>query len=364
MKILELHYSTSWAGAERVVVDLSNELSHTNEVILCTILDDSLPGKSYYKKDLSPNIKYINLKCQRGLQIKALWKVYKLIKNLKPDIVHAHTDLMVLFLPALLYRKTKYFHTLHNLANKCLKRNYLKDIYKWFYNKRIQAITISKVCLDSYIQLYHLNNAIKIDNGRSQLCPSNKIKETCDEIKKLKLHPDDKIFVHVARCAEAKNQSLLVSTFKKILDEDIHAILLMIGANYDNPNNKALFSNIPKGMYCLGTKNNICDYLLNADFFILSSLWEGLPISLLEAISCGVIPICTPAGGIPDVIIDEQKGFLSPDFTENNFYKTIKKAIQKESSFERKNLITYFQENYSMQHCANLYIKTFKNDTV
>ena len=106
MKILELHYSTSWAGAERVVVDLSNELSHTNEVILCTILDDSLPGKSYYKKDLSPNIKYINLKCQRGLQIKALWKVYKLIKNLKPDIVHAHTDLMVLFLPALLYRKT------------------------------------------------------------------------------------------------------------------------------------------------------------------------------------------------------------------------------------------------------------------
>ena len=59
MKILELHYSTSWAGAERVVVDLSNELSHTNEVILCTILDDSLPGKSYYKKDLSGKLIFV-----------------------------------------------------------------------------------------------------------------------------------------------------------------------------------------------------------------------------------------------------------------------------------------------------------------
>ena len=59
MKIFELHYSTSWAGAERVVIDLSNELAKSNEVVLCIIEDDLLPGKSYYKKELSQNIKYI-----------------------------------------------------------------------------------------------------------------------------------------------------------------------------------------------------------------------------------------------------------------------------------------------------------------
>lgn len=359
MKIFELHYSTAWAGAERIVVDLSNELAKNNEVVLCTIEDDSLPGRSYYRKELSQNIRYINLKCQSGLQLKALWRIYKTIKKEKPDIVHAHTDLINLFLPALLYTRTKYFHTLHSLAEKCLKKPYLKYIYKWFYKNRIQAITISNVCLESYKKLYHLNNAIQIDNGRSPLCPSNKIKETSDEIKKLKLHLDDKVFVHVARCSEEKNQSLLVSTFKKILDENIHAILLMIGANYDDPKNKALFSNMPKGMYCLGTRNNICDYLLNADFFILSSLWEGLPISLLEAISCGVIPICTPAGGIPDVISDKNKGFVSADFTEHNFYATIKDALLHEQTFDKKLLKKYFDDNFSMKHCAEQYLKTF-----
>ena len=89
MKIFELHYSTSWAGAERLVVDLSNALSKTNEVILCIIEDDRLPEKAYYKKDISPSIKYINLKCKSGLQLKALWRIYKAIKSEKPDIAYA-----------------------------------------------------------------------------------------------------------------------------------------------------------------------------------------------------------------------------------------------------------------------------------
>lgn len=50
MKILELHYSTSWAGAERFVVDLCNELANKHEVVLCTIEDDNIPEKAYYKK--------------------------------------------------------------------------------------------------------------------------------------------------------------------------------------------------------------------------------------------------------------------------------------------------------------------------
>lgn len=56
MRILEVHYSTAWAGAERLAVDLCNELSDNNEVFLCTIEDDSLPGKAYYKSELRPSI--------------------------------------------------------------------------------------------------------------------------------------------------------------------------------------------------------------------------------------------------------------------------------------------------------------------
>ncbi|MDD5458678.1 MAG: glycosyltransferase family 4 protein [Phycisphaerae bacterium] len=47
-----------------------------------------------------------------------------------------------------------------------------------------------------------------------------------------------------------------------------------------------------------------------ADIYILQSYAEGMPIGLLEAMSYGLVPITTPVGGIPDVIQDEQNGFL------------------------------------------------------
>ena len=58
MKILELHYSTAAAGAERLVIDLSNELSRNNELVLCTTDDDSILENSYYKNEISARIKY------------------------------------------------------------------------------------------------------------------------------------------------------------------------------------------------------------------------------------------------------------------------------------------------------------------
>ncbi|KAA2456752.1 glycosyltransferase family 4 protein, partial [Alistipes onderdonkii] len=116
--------------------------------------------------------------------------------------------------------------------------------------------------------------------------------------------------------------------------------------------------------YWLGAKNNVGDYLLQADFFVLSSLFEGLPISLLEAISCGVIPICTPAGGIPDVINSESNGYVSKSFGADDFYYTLKRAFDDEKYFNRIHLEEYFENNFSMRHCAEGYFNAFShNDT-
>jgi glycosyltransferase involved in cell wall biosynthesis len=360
MRILEVHYSTAWAGAERIVVDLCNELSINHTVYLCTIVDDTLPGKSYYKAELSPSVRYINLKCRSGMDIKGFVRLYKTIKTIKPDVVHAHTDALNLWIPSLLYTKPKYFHTIHNLAQKRQYKSWLTPIYCYFYKHRIQAITISNICKQSYIELYHLNNAIQIDNGRTQMMPSPNLKHVEEEIRNYRKTNQTKIFVHVARCSEQKNEPLLFKTFCRLYNERKDAVLLVIGANYDAPENKYLLETATPNIHWLGLKNNVCDYLLNSDFFILSSKWEGLPISLLEAISTGIIPICTPAGGIPDVIKDRSCGYLSLSMNEEDFYKTVIDALQTSEDFNRERLIEYFQDNFSMKHCANQYIQAFQ----
>lgn len=360
MKILELHYSTSWAGAERFVVDLCNELSNENDIIFCTTDDDKQIENSYYKKEINKNIKYINLSCKSGLQLKSLWRIYKTIIHEKPDIVHAHTDAICIFIPAILHKKCIYFHTLHNLAEKCLNNKRMKFLYKWFYKRRIIPITISQTCNISYQKLYKLYNAININNGRAIITLSNQHQSIAEEINLLKTHKDDKVFIHVARCDKQKNQRLLIHTFNKFLSTGVHAILLIIGSSFDKKENLNILENAHTGIHWLGVKNNVGDYLQYSDFFILSSLWEGLPISLLEAISMGVIPICTPAGGIPNVITSKRIGYLSKDFNEDSFYSTIVEAYNSYSSFDRNYLKEYFINNFSMQACARQYEKTFK----
>lgn len=260
-----------------------------------------------------------------------------------------------------------YFHTLHSLADKYIKgKENLKFLYKWFYKNKITPITISKECQNSYIKLYNLNNSIKIENGRSPLKKTNNYKQVEQEIQSLKIHKDDKVFIHVARYSEAKNQSLLFKTFELFKkNKNNHGILILIGAGYEKVQKLSSYNKI--GIYWLGTKNNVCDYLLNSDFFVLTSSWEGLPISLLEAISCGVIPICTPAGGIPNVITDKNKGYISQDFSLESFYATFEEAYNKEKDFNRENLKQYFNKSFSIEYCANQYINAFKtyskNDT-
>ena len=360
MKILELHYSTAAAGAERLVIDLSNELSRNNELVLCTTDDDSILENSYYKNEISARIKYINLKCKSGLGVKSISRILKIIKEEKPDIVHSHANLITLFLPAILLPGIRYFHTIHNLAERCLINKNLKFIYKWFYKKKVQPVTISQLCLDSYKKLYNMDNAINIVNGRSRLQQTTDYDKVTIELNELRIHDDDKIFVHVARCAKAKNQKLLVDTFNRFLNEGNHGILILIGTAYDSEENIHILNNAQKGIYWLGAKNNVGDYLLQADFFVLSSLFEGLPISLLEAISCGVIPICTPAG----VINSESNGYVSKSFGADDFYYTLKRAFDDEKYFNRIHLEEYFENNFSMHHCAEGYFNAFShNDT-
>ena len=108
MKILQLTYSLGFGGGERFVVDLSNELSKDNEVILVQILSNNNKLNAHYLLDVSKRIKYENLESKKGLSLGVLWKVFKIVRKNKPDIVHAHCSVLAIALAAMLYPKAKY----------------------------------------------------------------------------------------------------------------------------------------------------------------------------------------------------------------------------------------------------------------
>ena len=90
-------------------------------------------------------------------------------------------------------------------------------------------------------------------------------------------------------------------------------------------------------------------------------MWEGLPISLLEAIACRVVPICTPVGGIPNVIKNGITGYLSKDCGEAYYEKTVAKAIIENGKIDKEILFKEYKKNFSMEECSSKYYKIYLN---
>ena len=112
----------------------------------------------------------------------------------------------------------------------------------------------------------------------------------------------------------------------------------------------------------LGELHNPLEYLKMGDAYALCSSYEGMPISLIEAIGVGCVPVCTPVGGIVDVVHNGENGFLSDGIGEESYYKTVKRFLSltdvQLKDMKQKALATYGP--FSMYECARNYVRLFE----
>lgn len=362
MRILELTPSLVPGGAERFTVDLANELSkHTdNQIILLNIRQ--YRNSDFYKNDLSTQINYIQDNGSKSFISKIFQplKVLYWIFKLRPDIVHTHTvGINWLLLPSLLYPKAEYFFTVHNLAEQECTTKLGYYVRTFLFKRNVKAITISDFCKQSFKKFYGYECYKKIDNGCRELKTTEKLNDVIEEIKTYKIDINTKVFINVARFMPQKNHQLLIRAFNKFIQSGKNAILLIIGDYEYFPNTKEKLTKLVNTdrIHFLGTRTNVFDYLSCSDYYCLSSSWEGLPISLLEAGFSGCLPISTPAGGVVDVI-QKEMGILTEDFTEESYLKALNTAYT--IKHNREKLRSLYYKKYSMKICADKYNTLFK----
>lgn len=366
MIILQLTFSLSSGGAERFVVDLCNELARLGHEVHLVVLREKMKNKNdanFYKFLLHENVIFHSLNVNGGIRLSAFTKTSSIIRRINPDIVHCHLNVIPYIFPLALYNKRiSFFHTLHSLAEKAVGFRFQKGINRYYYRtNKIRPITISQICNHSYKEFYKLNNTITIDNGRSTVEATKDIDVTKLEIENYINSENSPVFIHVARFSNLKNQGLLINVFNRIASEGINFTLLVIGSSFDTEEGKRLQENACPSIKFLGAKQNVNDYFLCADAFCLTSIYEGLPISLLEALSAGCVPICTPVGGIPDVIKDGFTGYLSDDVSEESYYKSVQRFLNNPGAIDEKVLQNHFNRNYSIEKCASEHVSLYIN---
>jgi|SRR5690554_207874 len=367
MKIIQLIPNLAGGGAERFVVDLSNELAKTHEVVLITLYDTK--SSDIFLDHLVDKVQIITLGKKLGFDWRVIGKLRKAIKHIKPDIIHTHLRVLNYLMPSIHFLgNVKIVHTIHSDAHRECRNTKIRKVRKYFFKKRIiTPVTISKTSAKSFEKAYGLSMYKLIYNGRNKPKKSNQFNTVSKEIEGYKNDLNTKIFITIGRIEKVKNQLLLVEAFKQFLNNDnVNAILLIIGGGRNNKNSLAIQEKLIEmkndKIFLLGEKNNATDYLYASDYFCLSSLFEGMPITLIEAFATGTIPISTSVGGITEMISELDDSLLSEDLTINSYYNTLKQAYflsDKKKGTIEKHAVELFSNKYSIKNCSLKYVKLY-----
>jgi len=360
MKILEVIQSLASGGAERLVVDLCNELSKTEDVTVLILKD----VKHFYLPQLSPAVKVIEARMPVGGSIKQLIQCCKWVNRIKPDVIHMHSQARYTMLMAnLLYgRRYKFYLTIHNDVNDHYAHGWsgLQVRLSGFIG-RCKFITISETNHQQFCEAHPKLKQRFIQNGRSLPIISNKIDDVKEEMQAYRTAENRMLFIHIARCHPCKDQSLLVDSFNELIAEGEKLALVVIGAGFDSALGKKIIAKACSDIHFIGTKENVYDYLSCADCFCLSSQYEGMPITLIEAYLSGKPIISTPVCGAVDIVKDGENGILSAGHTKEEYKDAVRQFIKNKDS-----ICTAAKKNnehclYDIRECAAKYLDWFKN---
>lgn len=356
MRILQVLATLGTGGAEHCAVELTNELVRQgNECDVLTLFD--VAQENDLIKQLNPCVKVSSLGKKQGLDLKCYIRLYKQIKQGCYDVVHAHVGAIpYLLLSAIFLRKVKFVATIHSEA----RREAGKSINKWnrflmFKQGLCTPVTISEESKASFDDYYNMD-APMVYNGVSNYAGNG--------IAPLRDNEDQFLFIHPASCQPVKNQELLIKAFTRLVIEFSNSKMIWLGSNSSY---KTLFDSLisikPQQFEYLGVVPNVREYLSQADAMCLSSKMEGMPMTIIEAFSVGCPSLCTPVGGIVNMIENGVNGMLSEDLEVESYYKMLKSfcELTTEQRKQMRDMAKRSFEKYSIEKSVRGYLEIYKS---
>lgn len=305
IKVLQIIPDFGLAGAEKMCENLSVELKKNKnvEIEICSFYDKKTVICERLES-LGIIIHYLGK--HRGPDLLMFIRLVKLIKKINPNIIHTHRYVLSYVIPAVKLLKlhnTKIIHTLHSIASKETPKKMWKMQNSAFTKKMVYPVAISEKVKDSMSSVYSipLDCVPVIYNG----VPLDKC------IIKTNYEMGNRI-LHVGRFDDVKNHELLIDIFKKISDVDNSFKLSLIGSGplEEKIKEKVYNLHLEDKVNFLGPQSNCYPFYNENDIFILPSKYEGMPMTIIEAMGTGLAIVCSKVGGIPDMIDDKIDGVL------------------------------------------------------
>ncbi len=287
-------------GAETVLLNLVHELQKKESTLTITVL--ILEDQQYLRDEFDKHgIRVVLLPILHLPVKKQLIALYKYFRKEKPDIVHSHllkSDLVAL--PAAFFAGVKKrFCTVHSMEKDRSKKERASRVAVSLFAQKIITVSESARTHAASLKRYPAKKMQTIYNAAgfvvSGVMPRDKRKGILS-------------LIQVARLDEAKGQVYLLRAMKIAQDKGIECHLKIYGDGSQRSVLETLIKELSlTNVELAGTTNSVPEKLKEADLFIASSLWEGLPLAPIEAIAMGLPVIATDIPPHEEIFCQEER---------------------------------------------------------
>ncbi len=313
-RVLWLTKGLGLGGAERLLTLTAARIDPTRFEVEVAYL---LPWKDAFVPELEQaGMRTVCLGGDRGADPRWTLRLRRLLRTRNYAIVHTHSPVPAAAARLLARSPTRLIHTEHNVWDRYRRPTYAANALT--YPRNAAVIAVSDGVADSirrprwvpgrYPPVETLLHGVEPDSA-----PRG---SEAREAARRELGIDESVPVvgTVANFTPKKDHAGLLAAFDLVLRRIPDAVLLLIGSGPLEADLKAEVRDqgLDGGVRFLGSREDVPALLPALDVFVLGSRFEGLPISLLEAMAAEVACVTTRVGGIPEAITDGVEGWLVP----------------------------------------------------
>ncbi len=322
MKILQVAYKSTISGGEKVLFDLATSLKDRGHEVIVVCPDPGQLPDELRKTGIRSEI----IPFHKTYDLRAALRLARFIRRENIEVLHSHSMLtnIISRLAGHWARVPVSVSTEHltmELARggrsrevtECLKARYYRmlDNFTSRYNQRV--IAVSRAVRDDLIEqgiparmIMVIQNGINIPD----IDPA-----AGDKIRlELGINPEETVVGAVGRLSPQKDYPTLLRAFKEVGKSYPEAVLLIAGDGYlrDNLEKISHDLEIRERVKFLGYRSDVLEVVSSFNIYALSSLWEGLPLAVLEAMAMGKPVAATSVPGTEEAVNEGETGFLVP----------------------------------------------------
>ncbi len=285
------------------------------------------------------------------------------------DLVHAHLfgDSLHGYLAAKTAGRPPFVMTLHNVVESC---NRLQRIgYRWLLPRCDQVVACSNAVRESFVAdfgpiaepLVTIANGIE-DPGVAYLDAQSrmKLKES------LGVGREHTLLAGIGRLTEQKGFDVLIEAVAQLPEEaktKTRLVLLGEGPLLNQLQEQAADLEIADRVIFAGFRSDINELMPAMDVVVFSSLWEGLPIALLEAMAAARCIVSTDVPGNLEAMRDGREGLVAPTKSAGRLSAALNTAIMQPELAARlgKNARLRFEEKFSAERMVESYGRLYED---